>query len=200
MSSHHASQPGGFLSTRAAAARLGVALSTVQAWVETGVLPAWKTAGGHRRIPSDAIEAIRLRQQSVLDQAPVPRLFKVLVVEDDPVQRELYRRQFKEWRLPVLLFMAGDGFEGLLLFGRHAPDLIITDLAMPEMDGFRMIRRLKSHSAAVRGAILVVTALSPAEIAEQGGVPTGVPVYPKPIPFAALRPLVEHLARKLEAA
>ena len=152
MSSHHASQPGGFLSTRAAAARLGVALSTVQAWVETGVLPAWKTAGGHRRIPSDAIEAIRLRQQSVLDQAPVPRLFKVLVVEDDPVQRELYRRQFTEWRLPIQLFMAEDGFEGLLLSGRHAPDLIITDLAMPEMDGFRMIRRLKSHSAAVRGA------------------------------------------------
>lgn len=150
-------------------ARLGVALSTVQAWVETGVLPAWKTAGGHRLIPSDAIEAIRFRQQSVLDQAPVPKSFKILVVEDDPVQRELYRRQFKEWRLLVLLFMAGDGFEGLLLFGRHAPDLIITDLAMPEMDGFRMIRRLKSHSAPVRGAILVVTALSPAEIAEQGG-------------------------------
>ena len=36
----------GFVSTREAAARLGVALSTVQAWVETGILPAWKTAGG----------------------------------------------------------------------------------------------------------------------------------------------------------
>ena len=35
-----------FLSTREAATRLGVALSTVQLWVETGVLPAWKTPGG----------------------------------------------------------------------------------------------------------------------------------------------------------
>ena len=34
------------LSTREAAEQLGVALRTVQLWVENGVLPAWKTAGG----------------------------------------------------------------------------------------------------------------------------------------------------------
>lgn len=185
---------GKFLSTREAAARLDVALSTVQAWVETGMLPAWKTAGGHRRIPSDAIEAIRLRQQAVLDAAPDPKIFKVLVVEDDPVQRELYLRQFSEWKLPVRLLVAEDGFEGLILIGRHTPDLIITDLAMPEMDGFSMIRRLKSQSAAIRGNIIVVTALTPAEILAQGGLPAGIPVYAKPIPFAVIRPLVEHMA------
>ena len=43
--------------------------------------------------------------------------------------------------------MAEDGFEGLVLIGRHSPDLVITDLAMPEMDGFKMIRRLKTQSA-----------------------------------------------------
>lgn len=185
---------GKFLSTREAAARLDVALSTVQAWVETGMLPAWKTAGGHRRIPSDAIEAIRLRQQAVLDAVPDPKIFKVLVVEDDPVQRELYLRQFSEWKLPVRLLAAEDGFEGLILIGRHTPDLIITDLAMPEMDGFSMIRRLKSQSAAIRGNIIVVTALTPAEILAQGGLPAGIPVYAKPIPFAVIRPLVEHMA------
>ncbi len=191
---------GEFLSTRATAARLGVALSTVQAWVETGVLPAWKTAGGHRRIPAAAVEAIRLRQQAVLVKTVEPERFKVLVVEDDPVQREVYRRQFAEWRLPVKLMTAEDGFAGLLLIGRHAPDLIITDLAMPEMDGFRMIRSLKTHTAPEHAAIIVVTGLSPAEIEAQGGLPGGTPVYPKPVPFSALRLLVEHMARKLEAA
>lgn len=190
----------GFLSTREAAARLGVALSTVQTWVENGVLPAWKTAGGHRRIPNDAIDAMRFRQQKILATQPEPELFKVLVVEDDPVQLELYRRQFAEWRLPVRLLTAEDGFEGLMLIGRHNPDLIITDLAMPEMDGFRMIRRLKMQSAAIRGLIIVVTALKPAEIEAEGGLPTGVPVYPKPIPFAALRPIIEHMTRRQLAA
>lgn len=189
----------GFLSTREAAARLGVALSTVQAWVETGVLPAWKTAGGHRRIPADAIDAVRMRQQAILAAAPAPELFKVLAVEDDPVQRELYRRQFAEWRLPVQLLTAEDGFEGLILVGRHAPDLIITDLAMPEMDGFKMIRRLKSQQSAIRSRIIVVTALTPTQIEAEGGLPASIPVYPKPIPFAALRSVVAHMTRKSAA-
>lgn len=199
MKEHKMKQSEKFLSTREAAARLGVALSTVQLWVETGIVPAWKTAGGHRRIPVDAIDAVRMRQQAVLATAPAPDLFKVLVVEDDPVQRELYRRHFAEWNLPIQLLVAEDGFEGLLLIGRHAPDLIITDLAMPEMDGFKMIRRLKSQSAIIRGGIIVVTALSPKEIEAEGGLPAGTPVYPKPIPFAALRTVVEHMTHRLVA-
>ncbi|WP_434089560.1 MerR family transcriptional regulator [Neopusillimonas aromaticivorans] len=44
--------PGGqVISTREAADRLGVSVRTVQLWVESGVLDAWKTPGGHRRIP-----------------------------------------------------------------------------------------------------------------------------------------------------
>jgi excisionase family DNA binding protein len=197
MSDSKTSQTNEFLSTREAAAHLGVALSTVQAWVEIGMLPAWKTAGGHRRIPADAINAIRLRQRAVLGSTGSPGTFKVLVVEDDPVQREIYCRQFAEWGLPVQLLTAEDGFEGLMLIGRHAPDLVITDLAMPEMDGFKMIRRLKAQSTVVCGGLIVVTALTADEIAAQGGLPAGIPVYPKPIPFTALRPLIEHLSQKL---
>lgn len=185
-----------FLSTREAATRLGVALSTVQLWVETGVLPAWKTPGGHRRIPADVIDSIQARQRSVLSSTPTPELFRALVVEDDPVQRELYSRQFSEWNLPIQLFMAEDGFEGLVLIGRHSPDLVITDLAMPDMDGFKMISRLKTQSAITRSSITVVTALGPDDIEAEGGLPAGIPVYPKPIPFAALRVLVEHMARR----
>jgi excisionase family DNA binding protein len=199
MSKTDSAQPEKYLSTREAAAQLGVALSTVQAWVESGVLPAWKTAGGHRRISIDAIEAMRLRQQAALSSTAAPEIIKVLVVEDDPVQRELYRIQFAEWRLPVLLLTAEDGFEGLILIGRHSPDLIISDLAMPEMDGFKMIRRLKTQSAATQATIVVVTALTASEIEERGGLPPGIPVYPKPIPFAALRPLVEHLVKRIAA-
>lgn len=46
------------LSTREAAERLGAALRTVQLWVEGGDLPAWKTAGGHRRISRTAVEQL----------------------------------------------------------------------------------------------------------------------------------------------
>ena len=52
-----------FCSTREAASLLGVSLRTAQLWVESGVLRAWKTAGGHRRILKSSIDAI-LRERS----------------------------------------------------------------------------------------------------------------------------------------
>ncbi|MGZ4969271.1 MAG: response regulator [Methylobacter sp.] len=199
MSKIDSPQPEKFLSTREAASRLGVALSTVQAWVENGVLPAWKTAGGHRRISIDAIETMCMQQQAILGTTAPRELLKVLVVENDPVQRELYRLSFDEWCLPILLLTAEDGFEGLMLIGRHSPDLIITDLSMAEMDGFKMIRRMQVQSAETEPAIIVVTALTASEIEAQGGLPPGVPVYPKPIPFASLQPLMTHLVRRVTA-
>ena len=199
MSKIDSPQPEKFLSTREAASRLGVALSTVQAWVENGVLPAWKTAGGHRRISIDAIETMCMQQQAILGTAATRELLKVLVVENDPVQRELYRLSFDEWRLPILLLTAEDGFEGLMLIGRHSPDLIITDLSMAEMDGFKMIRRMQVQVAETEPAIIVATALTASEIEAQGGLPPGIPVYPKPIPFAALQPLMAQLVRRVTA-
>lgn len=43
------------LTTREAATLLGVAVSTAQAWMEGGALPAWKTPGGHRRVRKSAV-------------------------------------------------------------------------------------------------------------------------------------------------
>ncbi len=47
------------LTTRDAAQLLGVAVSTVQLWMESGALPAWKTPGGHRRVRLSAVLALR---------------------------------------------------------------------------------------------------------------------------------------------
>lgn len=46
-------------STREAAEMLGVSLRTIQLWVDSGVLEAWKTAGGHRRVSLDSVERVR---------------------------------------------------------------------------------------------------------------------------------------------
>ena len=45
-----------FCTTREAADLLGVSIRTAQLWSENGLLAAWKTAGGHRRITRDSIE------------------------------------------------------------------------------------------------------------------------------------------------
>jgi excisionase family DNA binding protein len=51
------------LTTREAAQLLGVAVSTVQIWMESGALPAWKTPGGHRRVRMSAVRQLQMRQR-----------------------------------------------------------------------------------------------------------------------------------------
>lgn len=174
-------------------------MTTVQLWVETGVLPAWKTAGGHRRIPRKAVEDLVAKQAAAIDTQSEPAGSEptestVLIVEDNPVERELYRLRFTEWQLPIRLILAENGFEGLVLAGRYSPDLVIADLSMPGMDGFKMIHELYRQSANIPSVIIVVTGLTAEEIESRGGLPPELPIYPKPIPFAALRPVIQHHA------
>lgn len=50
------------LTTREAARLLGIAVSTAQQWIENGVLPAWKTPGGHRRVRLSDVSALLRRR------------------------------------------------------------------------------------------------------------------------------------------
>lgn len=45
--------------TTEAARSLGVSVRTIQLWVDSGALQAWKTVGGHRRIPIKSLERLR---------------------------------------------------------------------------------------------------------------------------------------------
>lgn len=195
------------LSTREAAERLGVALRTVQLWVEGGVLPAWKTAGGHRRISRAAVEQlIAERAQALLGQpgaAPTPAHASghVLVVEDDPQLLELYALMIDGWGLGLEVTTAADGFQALLRIGDRCPDLLLTDLRMPGMDGFQMIRSLREHRPAGQHLrIVVITALDDAEVAARGGLPADVTLFGKPVDFNHLEELVRAHFRAGEPA
>jgi len=185
------------LSTREAAEKLGVALRTVQLWVESGVLPAWKTAGGHRRISRAAVERLINERRSALAGLPArvaeptsPRL-RLMVVEDEPETLRLFSMVIAAWELPVDVMPAANGFEALLSMGQHCPDLLLTDLNMPGMDGFKMINSLRAEGAGFGGMqIVVVTALDAAEIVRRGGLPADVRVFHKPVPFDELEAVV----------
>jgi len=180
-----------FVSTREAANLLGVALRTAQLWVESGVLRAWKTAGGHRRILRSSVDAVlAARRESVKGPASGPAAFKVVVVEDEPALLKLYQLKFADWGLPIELITATNGFEGLIRIGETRPQLLITDLNMPGMDGFRMIRSLRNSTEFRDLKIVAVTALGKAEIADRGGLPEDVTVFTKPVPFSEFEKLL----------
>ncbi len=174
-----------YLSTRQAAQRLGVSLGTVQNMVESGALEAWKTAGGHRRIPVASIDAVLARRRAALGKDNNGTL-DLLIAEDEPMLRTLYESTIDSWNLPIRLRMVENGFDGLIEVGQRTPDILIADLMMPGMDGFEMIRRLREKPELAQMDIIVISAIERHLIAEKG-LPGDVTVFGKPIPFHEIK-------------
>ncbi|MBI3653673.1 MAG: response regulator [Acidobacteria bacterium] len=94
---------------------------------------------------------------------------KILVVEDTADTRELLHYYFTNAGYTVAT--AVDGSEGLYMAKAEAPDLIITDISMPKVDGLEMIRQLRADPDVAHIPILVFTAHGSAaseEILESG--------------------------------
>jgi len=180
------------LTTREAAKLLGVSLRTIQLWVESGVLKAWKTAGGHRRISSDSVDALRREKSQALGAKSGAGRLRILVVEDEPDILRLYRMMIENWGLPVELITAANGFEGLIRLGQYLPDVLITDLRMPGMDGLEMIHTLSADHEFEGMEIIVVSAVDPHEVRKRNGLPNGVKFFAKPIPFDKIEKIVRQ--------
>ncbi|MBF0180005.1 MAG: response regulator [Magnetococcales bacterium] len=180
-----------FVTTSRAAKLLGVSQRTIHYWLESGVINAWKTAGGHCRIPMSTINQVLNKRQEELMAIDGPVL-TLLLVEDEAELREVTGAVIQHWQLPIRLLLAENGYEGLILAGLHKPDIILTDLMMPTMDGFQMIRALRNASDLNAPRIVVMTALEPARVAALGGVPDDVRVLYKPVPFDALQAIIRE--------
>lgn len=188
-----------YCSTKEAAAVLGVSHRTVQLWVENGTLQAWRTAGGHRRITLESVNRLVDGRraaigggatQSSASAAATSGKPRVLVVDDDPLMLRLYELEMAGWGLDMDLIKAHNGFEALIRIGERRPDLLVSDLNMPGMDGFRMIRTLREDSGTVGMNVIVVSGLDRATIKAMG-LPSDIPVFPKPVPFNELRTAVQ---------
>lgn len=192
-----------FCTTREAAGLLGVSLSTAQNWAESGLLDSWKTEGGHRRISRDSVMKL-LADPLVAPVArigrPLParelRRLRVLVVEDDEALRRIYEIRLSSWGIAPVVETATDGFDGLVKIGLRRPDLLISDLQMPHLDGFQMIRSLRAMSDCAAMKIVVVTGLSSHEVEVAGSLPPEVPVFSKPVPFAEIEAIARTMAEE----
>ena len=87
---------------------------------------------------------------------------KILVVEDNLDTRELIHLQLSTEGFDVVI--AANGLEGVYMAGAERPDLIITDIQMPELSGLDMINQLRGRPEFENTPILVLTAFGNVEI------------------------------------
>lgn len=192
-----------FCTTREAAQLLGVSVGTVQLWVESGLLRAWKTAGGHRRVMRDSVDQLLRKEPESTATPPArnaqpnqPRPLKVMVVEDDADLLRLYQARLARWPIVTQVVAMQSAIAALLAIGRDRPDLLITDLHMPEMDGFSMLRILHQTPELSHTTLVAVTGLDAAAIAAKGGLPPGILLLAKPIPFDRLQEIAAGIVNQ----
>lgn len=175
-----------YYTSREAAKILSVAVSTVQLWTKKGSLNSKTTAGGHRRISRESLESMLLEQSHSKKTVLGQNALSILVVENNPQMARLYQKSIESWQENVDLSVDNNGYDALISVGIKKPDVIITDLLMPEMDGFQMLKSISSQPELQASHIIVVTGLSNDEIATFGELPVNTHVFIKPIDFIAL--------------
>ncbi|MEO6285725.1 MAG: two-component regulator propeller domain-containing protein [Dyadobacter sp.] len=118
----------------------------------------------------------------------------VLVVEDNADLRSFICQSLSE-HLVYRLLEAADGEAGYLLAQRHIPDLVISDIMMPKMDGIIMCQRLKTDEKTSHIPVILLTAKTATEN-KVHGLQTGADEYlTKPFEVKELLARIDNLIR-----
>lgn len=115
---------------------------------------------------------------------PAPIVSTILVIEDYSDTRELLSGILRFQGYNVI--EAEDGLEGLLKAIANCPDLIIMDLALPELDGIELARRIHGEPKLARTPIFVVSAYLTEEVKADARAAGCIEVIAKPFDADAL--------------
>jgi CheY-like chemotaxis protein len=116
---------------------------------------------------------------------------RVLVIDDDLPIRGMLAAALRQHGYQVLL--AGDGAEGQRALTIHHPDIVLLDLAMPDVNGWDFLQRLQETGHLGKVPIIVVSAhlrVEPQALLQMGVAA----ILPKPFNLPDLLQLIEHLA------
>lgn len=80
----------------------------------------------------------------------------LLIVDDEPMVIELFSCMIPKLYPGIAIHFAENGKSGIELFKEHMPDIVITDIIMPHIDGLQMVREIKSIKTDT--FIIVITA------------------------------------------
>ncbi len=116
---------------------------------------------------------------------------RVLVIDDDLPLRGMLAAALRQHGFQVLL--AGDGAEGQRALTIHNPDVVLLDLAMPNVNGWDFLQRLQETGHLGKVKIIVLSAhlrVDPQAVLQMGVSA----ILPKPFNLAELIEVIEHLS------
>lgn len=145
------------LTTFEAARVCNVSYNTIKNWIKKGLLDAYRTAGGHLRIRREELERFAREHAIPTSDRGFSAGRRVLIVDDEVTVRDGLREVLTQYSERLDIYTAADGFEAGALLEGLKPDLVILDLIMPGLDGFKVCQRIRKSPEMRRTKILVLT-------------------------------------------
>ncbi|WP_415889413.1 response regulator [Neptuniibacter sp. SY11_33] len=191
---------GGVCSSNRAAELLNVTPRTIQLWADSGIVRSWKTPGGHRRYSVKELNdlALQIKNGVVPDVSDdvEQKTLNVLIIEDDPVLNSLYKATLQSWKLPIKIVFAMEGYSGLLQAGLNCPDLVILDINLPDINGYKIVDSMFENKLITEEQLIIVSGLPLSEIRKNLPEKFSSPIYGKPVPMDEIKRKVISLLSK----
>ena len=123
---------------------------------------------------------------------------RVLVIEDAPATQRLIEMtlMLEGWDVQV----ATSGESGLEVAENDTPDLVVLDIALPNMDGWQVLKTLRNSPATAAVPVIVVTAHDTAEARTRSDTATADGFLGKPFDLEVLRRLAKNQLLQMKAS
>jgi CheY-like chemotaxis protein len=119
----------------------------------------------------------------------------VLVIDDDPQFLRLTERTLRN---DYTVLIALDALDGYALLCRYKPDVVLLDVMMPMLDGWTLLRKMRSDPSTSRLRVIVVTGLEPQAAAHEAGRHGVTTTLHKPVlPNQLVKAVRETLAKSV---
>ncbi|HEY5006201.1 MAG TPA: response regulator [Ktedonobacteraceae bacterium] len=119
---------------------------------------------------------------------------RIVFCEDEVLIQKLFRVMLRSTDHEI--YLASDGIEGLELVERVRPDLIFTDISMPDCDGYQFADAVKARSYLAHIPIIFVSAFAQQAEMEEGFRHGGVSYIIKPFSSADLYEKIERFCNQ----
>lgn len=149
--------------------------------------PQARSARGNGQVSPRQPDVDELQHRAMPARGPATsvggatRPLDVLLVADNPIWQVRCEQALAPFLPNIQLRFAETGYLALLQIGQKAPDLLITNLELPGMDGLAMLRTLERCESIAGMRILALSHLDEDELRRRGGLPASVELMQLPV-------------------
>lgn len=169
-------------------------------WIRQGHLDAYTTPGGQYRVYADVLARFMQKQGMRMPDevreilAEQARIEQVLIVDDDQDLNDLIK-QFLDKRYPDFkVNQAYDGYDAGKAIFEYKPDVVLLDINLPGVDGYKLCRQIKADENLSRPIVVAITGMDEPEVEARAKEAGADGFLRKPIDLDSLPSLIEELA------